>query len=626
MDQVQDERAEFVMSFVDSSQKDRDEFEDIWDEVESNYLVRSLRDTQYNSVTKYPFLTSRDDPRGHAGYAILKDPETHQEIMTIVAKIVLTTMGQTGFVNAKPVGLEDAIRGRVAGKLIEYDLGLPGHFWASMQWVLNSCVYGTGIIENYWDYREEPRPVRVNSVDPLTGALDSQVSTQTVPVYDDPRLCLVDIRDFFPDFGGTSIDRMVGVAKRFVITADEALNRAARGMYDKQAVLRAIQRSMSDTNKGKRSEGRSTEEITLGTDMRVPFHRFMPIIGYEYYGDVPTREADRDKGFNESDGIYRRVVTVLGGETVRNDPWPRRVPFFECKIIPRLNAFYGLGIAEIIRYDQDFADTLKMMLANGVVRAIHAQPLVNRNAQVDMAKLRRFRPDVPIFVNGDPSAAVMFQTYNPPLQHGYGLHAGTKQAMREATGALGAVQGLGLGINRASATEAQQTFQMALDRPELYATVLEREWLPPLGKYLIELNREFLEDDMQLALRIGESEAMASLLDIDADFDLEFVGSRLSKTPADKLNAYRELFSLGANPMAAPMVPWPFLIREFINDGLGLHEMAAMVANPQLMAGQMMLQQMGGPNAMAGNGNGTVPSNPPVGAPPEQTMGSELPL
>jgi hypothetical protein len=39
-----------------------------------------------------------------------------------------------------------------------------------------------------------------------------------------------------------------------------------------------------------------------------------------------------------------------------------------------------------------------------------------------------------------------------------------------------------------------------------------------------------------------------------------------------------------------------------------------------------MLQQMGGPNAMAGNGNGTVPSNPPVDAPPEQTIGSELPL
>ena len=613
-----DDHAEYVMSFVSESGEYRRDFEDVWEEVETNYLVRSLTDVGLVGRTDMPLMSAGDPNRGQA---ILKDPETHQEVMTIVSKIVLNTMGEPGFIRATPKGFEDTFRAGVVSKLLEYDLRRPGHFWQFVVWIVNAAVYGTGILESFWDYKEEPRNFRSVTVDPYTGMTVNGSETLVIPVVDDPCIKIVDIRDFYPDPGSLTMQDMYGCAKRFTTTAGVAL---ADARFDKAKVKEAVTRAIESRDRT-RHDSYGPEEAESGTDLKVSNQASIPLIGYEYYGEVPTKEANPDAGLDNGD-ITRRVITVLGGETVRNEPWPRALPFFDCRLTPRLNSFYGLGAAEVIRYDQDFADMIKMQLATAVVRMMNPPPLVNRFRSVDVSKLRNPQPNRPIFTD-NVADSVNYLDYNPAIEPAFAMQSNVKGQMREATGALGAVQGLGLGSKRFSATEASSTMQQALDRPELFAQVVEREWLPPLGKFLLELNQEFLEDDKDLQDRIGESNVTVAIGDILANFDINFVGSRQVATKAEKLQAYRELFSGGAsNPIMQQVIPWIPLIQKYISEGLGLEDIAAMVGNPQMVQLHMMLNTMVGATDLAGNGNGTAQSLPPAGQMPAQGFGDEQPV
>lgn len=619
-----DDQADFVCSFVDDSSEKRSPMEDIWDETEQNFLVRPLEDLSLSSSTRHPLYSTLGEVNMAKGrtLSILKDPETHQEVMTIVAKIVLVLFGEPGFVKARGVGFEDTYRAEAVGKLIEHVHRLPGHYQAFLEWIMSMGVYGTGILRSAWLYQEETRMQRIVQVDEM-GMQLSSFSEVVRPVWDDPSIEHIGIRDFFPDPGYTATRLMNGCVERFKITAAEAYRRAAKGIYEYDAVKRACERAMDEDSK--EAEQKPHTDPSQLLHRSASYHEFVPLVGYDYYGETPFR-ASKD-GVKFDDGISRRVITVLAGETVRSKPWPRRIPFFDGRLIPRLGSFYGISPAEIIRYDQDFADTLKMMLADAVVRATHPPLIYDKDAELDLAKLRAYKPRIPIGARFRGQEPVQQLQYNPPVQPAFSMYTGVKQQMREASGALGSIQGIGLGINRASATEAQQTFQMAMDRPELFAKVIETEYLPPIGKYILELYQEFLPDGedgaLEIRKRIGESAFPVELLDILADFDIEFVGTRAEGGRQQKIAAFREIVQASANPVVAQLIPWIPLLRKWF-DGIGAHDIAAMVGNPMLIQLNTLLTQIGGPNTMAGNGNGEMPDQQPVGMMPAQAEGQPL--
>jgi hypothetical protein len=607
-----DDQADFVMSFVDDSQEARDPFEDIWEETELNWMVRPTADVPMATQTRYPLVGNQWEIQrsmGRPGYSVLKDPETHQAVMTIASKLVLAAMGERGFVKTKKVGEEDLFRSETASKLLEYALRLEGHFWTFVEWVVQAGVYGTGIIEAGWHFEEGPRSFRSVGVD--EGGAFASDNVFNVPIYDDVRYSSLAIRDFYPDPGHTMLSRMRGAAKGFSVDAALAKQRAEDGIYRKAATNRAIE---IRANQMAQRRAQNADEETMGTHEKVPHPDFINLTGFEYYGTVPWMPED---------GITSRVITVLGGETVRSEPWARRIPFFDYRLTPRLGSFYGIGVAEVMRHDQDLADVLKMMLADSVVRSTHP-PHIYNTAAVDtqtLAKLRRFSPGVPVPVNGDP-ANIQQAQYNPPVAPAFQFYAGVKQQMREGSGALGAIQGLGLGSKRFSASEAALTFEQAFDRPDLWAQVFEREALPAVGKYTIGLYQENLEPDTDdLQRRVGESQFPVDLADILLDFDVEFIGSQLEGGKQQKIAAFREIVAAAANPIVAQLTPWIPLLRKWF-DGIGAPEIAAMVGNPELMQLHIALTQLGGANPQGGNNNGTTPAREPIGALPAQLQGT----
>ena len=107
---AKDDLADFVLSFVDDSTKDRSDLEDIWEETENNFLVRPFTNQSLGSNTKFPLATSTRDFRSDRSRSVLKDPETHQEVMTIVSKIMLALFPEDRFLTLKPVGSEDTFK------------------------------------------------------------------------------------------------------------------------------------------------------------------------------------------------------------------------------------------------------------------------------------------------------------------------------------------------------------------------------------------------------------------------------------------------------------------------------------------------------------------------------------
>jgi len=532
--------------------------------------------------------------------------------MNIISGMVLAAFPESGrIVEAVRVGAEDTLGAKTVNELMNYWARLPGHFSELVMWILNAGIYGTGIAESSWRFEERTRVYRRVEFDPLSQSEVTTTEHALTPAYDDPLLQTFDPRDFFPDHSQTLMALMNGACRRFKITASQARDRAERGVYDKAKVNRAIEYGGSHEGN---VENRH-EDMTDVNPERESHPAFHEMTGFRYIGKVPY-------AVDGADALDFVEVVCLGGETIREEVWPREMPWHDVRITPRPGSFWGISPGEVVRHDQDFLDTLKMMMADAVVKLTHPPHVYNKNADVDLSKLRAYRPTVPIGVMGDPNSAIGTPKYDPQLQPAFSMYAGVKQQMREGSSATDANQGLGLGTKRNSASEAVGMMERSAQRPELFVRLLEQEYLPPLVQFNLSLFSEFVEDTEDLARRIGKSNTTVALADIMPKYDIKLVGSRTRGTRDEKLSSFREIMAAAANPMIAPLIPLIPVISMFFDD-LGQSEISAMVGNPQMIEAYMMLQQLAmPPGPQAGNGNGTTPSNPSPMTLPAQAAGS----
>lgn len=600
-----DDHADWVMSFVDDAAEDRQDMEPIWDETEASYMVRPYNEPGSNTNDPLDMFAR---PGVEDDFSTLKDPETHQAIMTVCANVALSTFPEDGFIKTTGVGAEDILGASETNKLLQYMHRLPGHFWVWVDYLMRTGLYGTAIMECGWHFVEGPQEFRRVGIDFETGQEVAEDEVLDAPEWDDPRLTVLDVRDFFPDPGSTNMIDMLGAAKRFHVTAAVAKERADAGFYRPEATKRAIESNATDDARERTDHpSDSTSDISHRLESHPDFQK---MVGLEYYGTVP---------WTPRDGIKRRVITVLHGETVRSAPWPRRLPFFENRFIPRPNSFWGLALAEVIRYDQDLLDTFKSMMADAAVRSVHAPAIYAKHGEVEVDKLKRFRLGVPIGARSTDDVKRL--NLDAPLGDMMGMYGLAKSHSREAIGTTDTVQGLGLGTKRASATEFQGTLARAQARPELYGQVFERETLPPIGRYVLGLYQQLLEPNTDdLARRIGQSNVFVPLSTIMRQFDIKYVGSRTEPNKIQQMQFQQQILAGAANPVIQQLVPWiPFLKKVFADNGL--HEISAMVGDPELVKLHLTLAQLANPNAQSGNGANS-PAQDPLGLPPAQTVGS----
>ena len=604
---------EFVLSHIACSRRYKSQFIDKWRELLANWMVEP-EGYAHHSVDD-PYLHGRNDLYASKGI-ILKDAETHKAIMTYASKLILAALGdQRGeYVQAMPVGFEDAPqKAPTVTKLMRYMFGIPGHLRTLMEGVFDMLVFGTAVVEVGWLYRERDQLVR--SVEDGGGFLIDTTTMQSVVQYDDVKLSIVDNQDFFPDPSNARIEDMTGVAKKFRMNAMKAREMAEMGLWDHDAVEDAIGQMGKDDKKSGEDYGSDGEDdFRAGIDQPEYRHQlaeFTPMVGFEYWGDVPWKDA----------GSSRRVISCLNGFTVRDDEYPLAdadLPFRALIINPVTGRFYGKSPAEVIRWDQSLQDAVKILLAEALIRAVHPPMIYDTNSELDLNKLLRFSPDVPIGCNGGISNVGTLR-YDANIFAGFQQTEALKRGMQEAV-APGITQGLGMPNSRSSATEAQISSENALSKFELGSMLFEREALPTIALSALRRYQQFLDQE-GLEHRIGQLPEPYWIGDILGDFDIRFVGSRLAMSRQEKLQSYDRLVSLStAVPEFRAMVPWAQIGQRLIGEELELPEIAGLIGDPRVMQQNLLLSQLAG---QAGGGANGVPSRPaPAGQLPAQAAGN----
>ena len=600
---------EFVMNFVSASEKYRDQYVGRWEEIIRNFMVQpddmlEFKDTPYKRNTVY-----RSSQRKNRNNIILKDPETHKLVMTYAAKLVRAVFSDPKheYVEAKPVGYEDTVKAATVTRLIRYGFSRPGTFRTFVEAVIDMILFGTSVVEVCWEYREQEMLVR--SVESEYGVETFSEQRLMMPVYDDVKIIPLDITNFYPDPSRYRIQDMSGAAKRFRMNAMEARKKAAGQVYGKNAVETAI-RHGSPSQSVKNRDPNFREGVDQPTPENIT--AFGEMTGYEYWGEVPGANGESK----------RRVVTILNNVVVRNDPFPYAdpyLPFHAMTINPVQGRFYGISPAEVVRWDQSFADAIKILLAEAIIRQVHPPIAYDPNAEIDLAALKTWKADALIGARGG-TGAIGTLHYDENVQAGFAMLGGLKESIQDASGARGAIQG-DEGPNRESATSAAQRMQMAMDRPELAGMLLEQEPLPGIASAMLRRYQQFLNGTDELLLRVGESPESVWIGDIMGDFDISFMGSRLTASKQSKLQAFDRLIAYAqASPAFQMILPNMQIAQYVIAELMEMPEISAKVGDPQQTEQNVAAMQQLGPGG-AGN-NGVASSSQPAGMLPSQASGN----
>jgi hypothetical protein len=383
----------------------------------------------------------------------------------------------------------------------------------------------------------------------------------TVVAYDDVEINQIDLMDWYPDVEETRLEKMRGAAKGFRITPSRLRALAdpddEDSLYDRESVEKAIhackQAALDKQEQRKRDVRHRRDAARFDFD-----EDFTELKGYEYWGEV---------SFKPKDGITRRVITMVNGIIVRNEPWPLTdpdLPFHVLVINPVKGRHYGKAPAEVIRYTQDFADAMLMLIAEATVRQVHPPIAIDLSKDIDPSALRAWEPDTIVGVDGETRGAI------ETIQYG--------------------------------ANVFQNTFQRAMVPIEAVAQLLEKDGLPQLARGILRRYQQFLDNTEDLIVRVGAQPESVWIGDIMGDFDIQFVGTRNAVSVQMKMQAFDRLIAMmQVMPQAFQRVDMIKVLQQVFGEFLNFPEVAADLGQPeaeqenmQQNAQAMLLQQLMG--------------------------------
>ena len=608
----QEGRARYVMNVVRDAELARDDFLPRWEESWTNYLVQPRQATAYAGRTDNPLGRSVFGQHGgrRANQTILKDPESHQIVESLLAETLTQLFPEDGFVKARPTGSEDSPLATGTNQIIEHALGRPEPQLVLYRWLKDIFIYGTGVMFGDWEFEEDFEIVR--TIAELGNFSVSQFSRALVTVKDDVRFENVDLIDFYPGPGEDSFQRLKGAARRVELYGDELLLEAKDAPDEEGWDMKALEAGIEGGFELKSSRPEEIK-VNLTEDAQdTPMDEFSPVVGYEYWGEVPWAGTEDDP---IQDGSRRRRLLVVNGELVREQDWPLKrasLPFFGHAINPMTGRLYGLSPLEVIRFDQDFADVIKQMLAMAVVKSSNPPHVINAQQNVSAAKMAAFRQDLPIIVDGDVRTAVAQAQYNPPIHLAQGLYESMiSPGMKDASGAAGGVQGQGLGSKRFSASEAQSQFRSQFARPNMIAQLIEKVSLPGIGAFVIDQYALNIEDNAALKERFGEN-FETTLQDLQRKHDVRFVGGRREHDKLSKAAGLERFLAVVSQiPEVRAQIPWAEFLKVYAK-AVDIHDLTHLIGTNETLSENAKLQAIlsqfqGG----AGNGaNAPAPAGP----------------
>jgi hypothetical protein len=434
-----------------------------------------------------------------------------------------------------------------------------------------------------------------------------------------PRVEAVSVWDFHPDPSATSMDDCEYVIQRHRMNRQQLRSLVKRPYFDAQAIEECL------------AEGPNYEdkyyEDTIREDDTEPYYQENRFEVLEYWGSIDKKYANEvglegSETMSEFDQVQVNVW-VCGGMILRcvmNPFTPARLPFqaFPFEINPY--QLWGVGVAENMEYSQKLMNGHYRMaidnlaLAGNLVFDVDEASLVpGQNMDIFPGKIFRRQSGV----TGTAINGLKFPNTAPENIQMYQI---SRQLADEDTGIPSILHGQ-TGVTGTGRTAAGLSMLMGSAGLAMKTVIknIDDHLLKPLGESLFQWNMQFNE----------------SMEDIQGDLEIKPRGVAAVMQKEVRTQRLTALLQTVANPMLAPFIKIPNLIKELaiaqdidpdtlVNDQneaqLYAEMLKGMMANAQQGTGedgvasgqQQGMEQSGGVPQQPegtdsqGNGNGTI--------------------
>jgi hypothetical protein len=546
---IRGEERDFVMEFLAKSDALKSRYVHTWNEVLENYMV--LPTGWHQSVVfgggTLPNRMERNNRR-----SLTKNPETHQIVETLAAQGIALILPKRGsFIRAVPMGEDDPVKADQVSKIIMAVLRGEGVRRTIYQILKDSFIFGTSILELSWETRSRWEMVKQQVFSPEGELLGTRYVPEEVIYRDRPMFRAIDIYDFYPDPSGTRIQEdMFGVAKRFRSGRHQIESLAASGVYDYDATTRAISNVSVSANGTSGDLGESGNfQSRFRSESRTTASHYGVMRGFEYWGHYPGRVSGADPYRN-------RVITLLEGEVVRSriNPYKGgRIPFKEFTVNPVQGRFYGLGPAEVVRFQQDSLDSIDMTITDAVNLMTNPNLLVGIGFRGDVDELKYRQFNGVIECHDVKSVGLIPQDFGA-IAVGQQEIARRTQMIRNASGATDTPQAIGSSTEK-TATETSILTRFATQRINSVIELMESDDWPWVGHGIHDMLVQFGEGS-DIVTKLHGEPLLIPFEDIDTDADIMFVGSQVAQSQFQALQGNSNALNiLGTNPEAVEQYP-----------------------------------------------------------------------
>ena len=558
-----------VFNFLRKSSRYRESYESDWEKVLAEYLNTRL--VKQNILQR----------------ANLKIPYAFTVVESFVPQITEAFLGDRPYIQAVGRGVEDEPFGEALSEHLSYQLDQTDFFSKFVVFVKNLLIFGSSVAKVVWSYKER------NS-----GALDAET------LFDGPEIMNIELQDFFPDWGSTipgNIESMRGCVHRVWRTMEELRLRERRVINGKEI---GIYKNIDELDRSLRSRGdRAWTNMSQPADDRLS-------IAKDRYFNLESGAKTNDKveiweywglfDLDDNDTLKECVITVANGDVVlrvAENPYDtKRKPFLMAVDHPIAGELYGVGeILPVLSLIKE-GTALRNARLDQTNQAVNRMWLVDRNSGINVRNLYT-RPGGIILANDingikpldAPESAPA--TFKEMAQIDYDIQNATAQV-----NASQSVSNVGRAFGR-TATGVSFMQSATANRLSLKVRLVEDMFFRQLGKAMLELNKQFMQNDVWV--RMYNSDSPFSSLPADAfakSYDFYAVGAmdRLNKSQRQQILQQVLIPYLQVVEQSHPnTVKWDNLTRRLFKefDWQNLNELITTPEERQQAMDQMMESQ-----------------------------------
>lgn len=492
-------------------------------------------------------------------------------IQSDVARKTGMLFGEKPYVGFTGGGPEDQKYARKQQALVNKQFEDSDTYLKGVDLLTAGDIYGTVVYRYFWRTEEGVTQIRFDR------GQGEQIQTARTTKFNGPDWEMIDIIDFFPEPGHRRIEDMNGVVFRYWMELEDVKIHAEQGYFERDGV-----KELSFSPPGPDVEAAFAWRRNVATggmeDGRRNLNQFdnfqRPVEILEYHGRVPRGLVD--------DGEYMRVITVANrNHLLRNRPEPTpggKIPFGAYSPQPDPHYFHAPGKIETNAKLQYALNRLANQKMDALDLFVDPAFIASRRSGFD-ARNMRMRPGK-VFWTDNTATDDALRPLQPPLAQLATVYAEMEQLnryMQQGTGIIDdTVQGQKTGSDRVTAREFQGRQESASTRILMEVRNAEKQWMEPLAKAYVDMNRMFLPFPQTVRMigvnalmdpvsmqPIGPDEGLEiSVNDMLPDYNIQAIGATRQMGIGARQQNLMMLMQAGMqNPVAASSINWPAFLR-----------------------------------------------------------------